>query len=301
MSLLNKTVKQIYKSLLLFYRKTVGLFTCYSAKECKDVFVRYMNSKANDIGANTACFCDASGFASRNAKASAKDMLHILVHAAGITQISEIWNKKEYRMHVKGINDRQITISTTCKSDHYDNAKYPILGIKTGTVPDAIYNLMWCTRLRGQILACVSMGASDDNSRWIDAMKILECVDKEDKSLLLEVNSPAVAVCLLPSNPIMFDNIDLELLLDKNSDALIAPASLTKVMSLICASDFIDDYHEKVKIVKSDIVRGSGNNLRRGDVVTVKDLFYDMLLPSSNTAATALSRHIGKKILKSQS
>ena len=136
-------------------------------------------------------------------------------------------------------------------------------------------------------VACVLLGAPDDNSRWQDAMLVLRSIQEDDKVLLSEVKATSVAACCLSDKPHISDDVNLKLLREKNPDMLGVPASLTKIMSLICAIDYVHNLDEKVRIVNSDIVNGSGNNLKEGDVVAVRDLFYDMLLPSSNTAATA--------------
>jgi len=97
----------------------------------------------------------------------------------------------------------------------------------------------------------------------------------------------------------MYDNFPFELLVSKSPAAIgKRPASLTKIMSLITAYDYINDESELVTIDASDIIGGSGANISAGDVVSIRDLIYDMLLPSSNNAATALARVVGQKILK---
>lgn len=275
-------------------------FVHYADEECKKAFVSYMNQRTCEIGAKTAFFADPSGIG-KASKASALDMLRILVHAAGIRQITEIWNKREHEMHVFGLHERTVSLMSAVKYDRYETAVYPILGAKTGTVPDVTYNLAWCALMPdGKQTACVLMGASNDDARWRDAMLVLKSLRNGNAELLSEVSATSVAACSLPANPIMYDNVELELLLEKNSDLLGVPASLTKIMTLICAIDFVNDLNEKVRIIGADIVKGSGNNLKKGDVVTLRDLFFDMLLPSSNTAATALSRYVGKRILKSR-
>ena len=271
----------------------------YSGEECRQAFVEYMNEKAGKIGAVTASFSDASGYRARSSKASADDLLRILVRAAGIRQIAEIWNKPEHVVHVRGINARTFEIKNTFDGSFCQKDGHSFLGGKTGTVPDYSYNLMWCEQLPDRSrIACVVLGAPDDAGRWADAERIQRFVSTGDRTVLSGTGCRSFAVCRVPSDPVGCDGPALDVLAERNAAEEGTPASLTKVLSLVCAADYIVDYQKKVRIRKSDIGRGSGNNLRNEDVVTVEDLFYDMLLPSSNTAANALARYVGKLILK---
>ncbi len=299
--MISKTIHKAFKCIRLGYYRFLDFFSCYSKEDCRNAFVSYMNQKAKEIGAKTAVFGDPSGYWSKASRASALDLLHVFIYAAGIESITDIWSKKDYRMFVQGICDRMVSIRTTVNYDIYDNLAFPILGVKTGTEPNVTYNLAWLAQMPdGRQVACVLLGAPDDNSRWQDAMLVLRSIQEDDKVLLSEVKATSVAACCLSDKPHISDDVNLKLLREKNPDMLGVPASLTKIMSLICAIDYVHNLDEKVRIVNSDIVNGSGNNLKEGDVVAVRDLFYDMLLPSSNTAATALSRFIGKRILNSK-
>lgn len=281
------------------FHRILDHFDRYPEEECRGAFVEYLNEKARDIGALTASFSDASGYRHRSSKASANDLLHILVCAAGIRQIAEVWNKPEYRMHILGINERTVVIQNTFDSTFCEKDGSVFLGGKTGTVPDYSYNLMWCEQQADRSrIACVVLGAPDDAGRWADAERIHRFVSTGDCSALTSIGCRSFAVCRMPSVPVKCGGAALDILAEKNADEEGTPASLAKVLSLICAADYIVDLRHKVRIRKSDIVRGSGNNLRNEDVVTVEDLFYDMLLPSSNTAANALARYVGKLILK---
>lgn len=292
-------VGRIRRGSVRSFHRITDRFARYSEEECRGAFVEYMNAKARDIGALTASFSDASGYRHRSSKASANDLLHILVCAAGKRQIVEIWNKREHRMHILGINERTVVIQNTFDSSFCEKDGSVFLGGKTGTVPDYSYNLMWCEQRPDRSrIACVVLGAPDDAGRWTDAERIQQFISTGDRSALTGTGCRSFVVCRIPSAPIQCGGEALDILAEKNADEEGTPASLAKVLSLICATDYIVDLRHKVRIRKSDIVRGSGNNLRNEDVVTIEDLFYDMLLPSSNTAAYALARYVGKLILE---
>ena len=263
-------------------------------------FISAMNEKTASIGACSASFLDPSGLKYSGATASSRDILQILVYAAGIPQIAEKWGKDRYTMLIQGHNARRESITTTLANPAYNSLKYPIVGGKTGTITAAghiNYNLAWITCIGGTEMACVIMGCQTDKSRWHDAESLVEYLDLSlhRKSADARFEAPRFAVCKMPVNP-KIDTVTL--FASKSPDETGIPASLTKLMTLVTAYDYILDENELVRIVPSDLIGGSGDNLSAGDIVSIRDLAYDMLLPSSNCAAMALARHIGAKILK---
>ncbi len=84
---------------------------------------------------------------------------------------------------------------------------------------------------------------------------------------------------------------------EKNCEAKMYPASMTKVMTLLVACEHITNLTDKVEIT-SDIVdyvndNGASNcGFKSGEVVTVQDLLYGLILPSGADAALALVRYI---------
>ena len=83
--------------------------------------------------------------------------------------------------------------------------------------------------------------------------------------------------------------------LDVKSNDKIYPASMTKIVTLMCALDKIEDLQQEVQITYEDIeglyeanasVCGFGVN----EIVSVEDLLYGVLLPSGADACNALAR-----------
>jgi len=108
----------------------------------------------------------------------------------------------------------------------------------------------------------------------------------------------AGVVCALPAhNPVMYDGCPLEILYSKNENVQYAPASVTKMMTMVTGIPYIDSLAECVTIQGSDIQPGSGGTFYDGDILSMQDIIYCTLFPSSNTCATAFARHIGKKLL----
>ena len=89
-----------------------------------------------------------------------------------------------------------------------------------------------------------------------------------------------------------------QLLYEQNADALIPPASLTKIMSIFVALDSIDagkaDMNSLVPISKHAAeTGGSRMGLTEGETVSLKDLFLGMSVSSGNDASMAVAEFIG--------
>ncbi|MDP9803214.1 serine hydrolase [Acinetobacter calcoaceticus] len=83
------------------------------------------------------------------------------------------------------------------------------------------------------------------------------------------------------------------LLFSKSPGTSIAPASVTKVMSVIVALESGMSLSALLTVAVGDIVTGSGNNLLEGDQITLLDALFNMMLPSSNTSANLVARSVG--------
>lgn len=83
------------------------------------------------------------------------------------------------------------------------------------------------------------------------------------------------------------------LLFSKSISTSIAPASVTKVMSVIVALESGMTFNTLLTVAAGDIATGSGNNLLEGDQITLLDALFNMMLPSSNTSANLVARSVG--------
>lgn len=78
----------------------------------------------------------------------------------------------------------------------------------------------------------------------------------------------------------------------KNPDTRMYPASTTKILTALVVV-MRADLKESVRILPEDTtVGGSAIWLQPGEVLTVEDLLYALLLNSANDAAAALARHV---------
>lgn len=86
-----------------------------------------------------------------------------------------------------------------------------------------------------------------------------------------------------------------KIIAQKDSDKLLPIASLTKLVTAVVA-DKVYKGDEKIKITES-IMSAYGNTaqFRVGEVILAKDLFYPLLMVSSNDAAEAFAQAYGRK------
>lgn len=80
--------------------------------------------------------------------------------------------------------------------------------------------------------------------------------------------------------------------LERNARTQFAPASITKMMTAVVVLEHAD-LGATVTVQPDDLEEGSTMGLRAGDVVTVEDLLWGLLLPSGNDAAETLARFVG--------
>lgn len=97
---------------------------------------------------------------------------------------------------------------------------------------------------------------------------------------------------------ILIDSESGRVLYEKNADAKMYPASTTKVMTGLLASEY-KNLDEQVtaspNVVK--IERGSSQiYINPGEILTMRQLLYALMLPSANDAAIAIAEHLGGSI-----
>lgn len=112
----------------------------------------------------------------------------------------------------------------------------------------------------------------------------------------------AGSVCCLPiHNASMYDGYDFPILYSKNGNVQYSPASVTKIMTIAAGLPYVDSMLEKITYESADVEAGSGNFFSDGDIITIYDILYAIMMPSSNTSARAFARHIGRKLLDDSS
>ena len=90
----------------------------------------------------------------------------------------------------------------------------------------------------------------------------------------------------------------------KQSEKMVEIASLTKIMTcylciLACKKYEVDPNYYFTRISdRSSEMPGTSAELQAGDIVSITQLLYGLMLPSGNDASVALAEVIGKIIQK---
>lgn len=88
----------------------------------------------------------------------------------------------------------------------------------------------------------------------------------------------------------------------KNAYEILYPASVTKVMTALLvleAADGNDILSEPVTVTQEAVITEAGASLagiHPGDVLTLEDLLYGLMMPSGNDAANAIAVHMSENV-----
>lgn len=83
----------------------------------------------------------------------------------------------------------------------------------------------------------------------------------------------------------------------KNENTQLAMASTTKIVTAITVIQNCNNLEEQIQVDDSAIgVEGSSIYLRHGEIMSIKDLLYGLMLRSGNDSAVALAAHIGGSV-----
>ncbi|MGL4569675.1 MAG: D-alanyl-D-alanine carboxypeptidase family protein [Clostridium sp.] len=111
--------------------------------------------------------------------------------------------------------------------------------------------------------------------------------DKEEGGMKIEAKS---ALLMEPTTG--------KIIYEKNTDEKFAPASVTKIMTMLLAMEAVDsgkvDIHDKVTCSENaKKMGGSTMLLDTGEVRTVEELFKGIAIASGNDAAVAMAEYLG--------
>ncbi len=100
-----------------------------------------------------------------------------------------------------------------------------------------------------------------------------------------------------------YDRTTKQVLISKSEDKKIYPASMTKILTLALAMEYLDP-HEKVTVSQSAMSATTPNStmmgLETGEEIEVNELYYGLMLPSGNDAANVLAEEIAKHYASSK-
>ncbi|MBQ7884922.1 MAG: D-alanyl-D-alanine carboxypeptidase [Clostridia bacterium] len=113
---------------------------------------------------------------------------------------------------------------------------------------------------------------------------------KPKVTALAEMTSSARAMCVIESG-------SSRKLYAKNENQKLPMASTTKIVTALTVLDNCENIDKEFEIDKRAVgIEGTSVYLKQGEVMTVRELLYGMMLPSGNDAATALAYYVGGDI-----
>lgn len=112
--------------------------------------------------------------------------------------------------------------------------------------------------------------------------------------ILLNINEVHAQPSILSQSGILIDAGTGKVLAAKDSNKKMYPASLTKIMTAIIAIE-LGDLSDVITVDDDTPYEISGSHiaLEPGEILTLKDLLYSLMLPSANDAASAIAKHYG--------
>lgn len=269
--------------------------------QAEQAFVDEMNKKVAQLG-GVAKFYNSSGLTAAGQVGNAYDFNIFAIHASVKPEIASVWGQKTYTLNIKGSNARTVSVDTTVTSPTLENF-YTILGGKTGTA-GIIHNLTAIVSNGSSIYVGTVMKGTDD--RFNDLKQAIDQAIKKDKGLDYDVNlvgnsDTAFSVVKYPTlNPLLTTNSKPQILLAKNETVKNNPASMTKIITSIVMIENATNLNQTITFQDSDLVGGSGVEIKTGDTITLRDALYTMLLSSSNNTAKAVARVVGHNIINTR-
>ncbi len=281
----------------------------FPAQDCLSVFCEYMEVKAEHLGlSNNTLFRDPCGIDNLS---TAKDMLRCLLRAGECAALRDVWKPK----HTISTKNGSLELISTVFNDPTGilTEAYDIVGGKTGTLtPYKAYNLSVIVKPKNSntLLACTVMSAETKNGEGADrftaARQALDLAVKKlaDPTFAADENAvcaKSAVVCKVP--PLAADEYHqkLEILFEKNSGEQLRPASMTKLLTSVIVAEQVKDLSAPVCVTQDALAlipNGYyGDDLHVGDTLTVRELLYALMLPSSNAAAYILAVHVGNLLL----
>lgn len=280
-------------------------------KKCLESFSAKMNERAKAYGMTHTHFNDASGL---NNSSCASDMMKLILNAYPYVKQHKIWGLKEHTLKTEGIDPREIYIYS--KSMHHESFKgvsssYDVRVCKGGTLlTPKIYNVGLIASVpegndANEHVACVIMGADGFYNEPNDVYAATKTALDEGMKKYRGEDAEGKYVC---SNSAVVYHVAADgkktLLFEKNPDAIIAPASMSKMMTYILACEYLTDREARVTVTQ-EVFECLPKNfyqsyLKPGDAVRVYDLIALLMLSSSNLAGYVIAATVGDILLKSK-
>lgn len=278
------------------------LYRLSSDDACQQQFLLAMNKKCRQLMMTNTVFLNTHGLVVEGQVSTSRDMLLLALHAAGTENLLKVWGAKNYTVTVSGPHAREIKLRSLVASPIIEE-DYTFLGGKTGTVNAKKTNVMLLVADKANnIFMTTVMGAASTENRFVDAKKLVRIAQKklQNPEYQPEETLSAVSgsVMTVYGHPLFWTNALPPSVYGVNEQEQLTPVSLTKVMTALILLEHVSNLHETFTFKDSDITRGSGPLMHAGDTISFLDALYLMMLPSSNSTATAVGRVIGRRMIE---
>lgn len=153
---------------------------------------------------------------------------------------------------------------------------------------------------------CSGSGKSLEEAYTFSSDRGMQIAAEEDYG---RAEAFASDLCVVTEDPYADDGITSEaavaldlrnsrVISSKNATERMNPASTTKIMTLLLAVKY-GDLSDQVTVTEDAVITETGATLCKiypGDVLTLDDLLYGLMLPSGNDAGAAIAVHMGGSI-----
>ncbi len=287
-------------------------------KKARGAFLAYMNGKARGFGMTGTHYASPSGL-TQSSRSTPQDGLKLGLAMTASPEAMEIWNTPSRDFSIEGTNSRVLSVKNIVISSVEKDlaAYYPFLGGKGGslTYSDHHRAQILLVEVKGKrvMLSLMALGKANFNNIFKSAKELCDMMadhldgkaPSEGPNLqALVEGGGGYAACVVPDAKEVDPAMPDELLkrpdtLSRSPEASRYPASTSKVMTTLCALDFVKDTKAvTVTVAKADISDGSGSKFFVGDTLTLHDALRIMMMESSNTLANAIARTVGEIMAK---
>lgn len=274
----------------------------YSQDQCRKAFVDAMNAKSKLWGLNHTKWINPSGLGEDGnySSSTARDLALLGLYAMQYPQMREIWrHDKVYAMHITKpylIHYKKHIIryiASTVESDMIGGV-FPVVGAKTGAGDGYFTLLAICKMPDREGFVSVAIMQADSLEKRFDAIEeTLYAIMGGGGRKKITSAKNACAYYKSPDGTI-------SCVYEQNADEQSAPMSVTKVMTCCICLDYEKNFYRLIRIRPYDMIGTegtSGNVFKEWEKVSLLDTMCAAMLPSSNQAANAIAREIGRIIL----
>ncbi len=273
-----------------YFQSARNIITDPHGNYARKKFVNYMNSTAKDIHMLNSCFFNASGTSSLS-YSTALDLSYLCEKAIHYDYIIDIWQRENFCVDIEGTNNRKINIENIVQKNCIPQLKDLLIGGKSGSWYNKYKAHIFYLKIKGEKYTLSILARDKISFKQIYTLAHEICINNFSGNI-----SNYTKNMLDNNGGFLLKNIDTGNIFCKNENKKLIPASVTKVLTAICALESGLSLDSAVTVSHSDISKGSGSKFFPGDTVTLSQALYIMIMESSNTMANAIARTVGMHI-----